>query len=369
MAGAFRAKFLGDSGQKACLLAGILLLILGNLTVSAATPSAEADKAWQIVLQQASGPGTRFHDQKEALAAARKHLDTQESALREFVRLYPDDPRAYSARIRLSSVLAASSRMQNRPALAGEAQKLLSDLENSPDTPPSVKADAGFARVSRDMENASGAPIDDAAREGILKAVRQFDATYPADRRTAGLLTEIATLYDALPGQKKALLDEAVARAKDESLRSRINDDLKRLTLLGRPLDISLLPYQGGAPIKLAESRGRVVVILFWASWSMPALHELASLKEAATEFQGQPVDFYGVSLDEDRAAMIATLKAADIQWPMQCDGHGWQGELVRALGINALPTDWVLDRRGQLVTLNARGRASDVIREALATK
>ena len=334
-----------------------------------AAPSAEADRAWQVILQQASGPGTRFHNQEEALTAARNHLDAQETALREFVRVYPDDPRAYSARIRLSSVLAAKGRITSRPALVEEAQKLLSDIETNPQTPPPVKADAGFARVSRSMENVAGHPVDDATRDGLLKAARAFDAAYPDDRRTAGLLTEVATLYDADPAQKKSLLEEAASRATDESLRGRISDDLKRLNLLGRPLELRILPWQGGAQINLGSAHGRVSVILFWASSSLPALHELARLKEVAAEFQGQPVDFYGVSLDEDRAALADTLKAADLHWPVQCDGRGWKGETVRSLGINALPTVWVLNRRGELTTLNARDNTAESILAALDAK
>ena len=167
----------------------LLVVLAVGVPVLHAAPSAAADHTWQIILQQASGPGTRFHDQAEALAAARKHLDAQEVSLREFVRVYPDDPRAYSARIRLSSVLSAKGRMANRPDLVTEAQKILSDIEADPQTPPPVKADAGFARVSRSMENVGGRPVDDLAREGLLKTVRAFDAAYPDDRRTAGLLS------------------------------------------------------------------------------------------------------------------------------------------------------------------------------------
>ena len=50
----------------------------------------------------------------------------------------------------------------------------------------------------------------------------------------------------------------------------------------------------------------------------------------------------------------------------MHCDGHAWEGELVRSLGINTLPTVWVLDRKGRLLTLNARDKAPDIIRQAL---
>ena len=33
----------------------------------------------------------------------------------------------------------------------------------------------------------------------------------------------------------------------------------------------------------------------------------------------------------------------------------GWNGPVVRALGINALPTVWVVDKAGVLRTLNAK--------------
>ena len=330
------------------------------------TPAASADQAWQVILQLAVGPGSRFHSQDEATKAAREHLDKQEATLRDFARQYPDDPRHSSAVIRLATVLAAKGKLTHQPALIAEAEKILSDLEADPATPGPVKADAGFARVSQAMGEAA-ARVDDATRDQLTLTVRKFDSDYPGDRRTSNLLTELATLYDAQPGAKKALLDEASTRTTDENVRKRINDDLRRIALLDRPLDVRLQPWDGGPPISLAAHRGRVVVLLFWASWSMPALHELARLEQDAAQFAGQPVDFLTVSLDEDRAALAATIKVADLHWPVHCDGRGWEGELVRSLGINALPTVWVLDRKGNLLTLNARDNAAETIQHALA--
>ena len=216
------------------------------------------------------------------------------------------------------------------------------------------------------MEDVSGR-VDDTARDDLLQTVRQFDTDYPADRRTPNLLTELATLFDAQPAAKKKLLEEAAGRTTDENVRKRINDDLRRIALLGKPLDLRLQPWEGGPPIDLAARRGRVVVILFWASWSLPSLHELARLEQDATQFAGKPVDFLTVSLDQDRAALASTIKVANLHWPVHCDGRGWEGELVRSVGLNALPTVWVLDQQGTLLTLNARDQAADVIRQALA--
>jgi hypothetical protein len=41
--------------------------------------------------------------------------------------------------------------------------------------------------------------------------------------------------------------------------------------------------------------------------------------------------------------------------WPINFDGKGWENAVARPLGINALPTVWILDKRGILRTLNAR--------------
>ena len=349
-----------------CRLVFLTWAFLPCSVFAAAPSSTDADHAWQLILQQAAGPGNRFHSQEEATKAAHDHLDKQEATLRDFARAYPDDPRHYSAEIRLATILAAKARLTRQPPMLAAARKILSDLEEDSATPRPVKADAGFARVSQQMEDVS-AHLDDASRDALLQTVRKFDADYPGDRRTPNLLTELATLYDAQPVQKKALLEEAASRATEENVRKRISDDLRRIALLGHPLDLRLQPFEGGPPNDLASHRGRVVVLLFWASWSMPSLHELARLEHDAGQFSGQPVDFLTVSLDEDRAALASTIKVADLHWPVYCDGKGWEGELVRSLGLNALPTVWVIDRKGNLLTLNARDQAPDLIRQALA--
>jgi protein-disulfide isomerase-like protein with CxxC motif len=360
------ATFLSQPRISTARFAAVFLLFYGPVwSAFSAGTSPEADRAWQVILEQAGGPGTRFPDQAAAMAAARSHLEKQESALREFRHRFSDDPRHYSAEIRLSAVLAARCRMTGLPSLRAEADKILADLEHDPATPAPIKADAAFARVTQGMEDGSR-HADPATRDALLRDAHAFSAAYPGDRRMAGLLAELATLYDSDPAQKSALLAEAAPQATDEGLRQRIADDQRRLALLGHPVEGRLTPWDGTPPVGLAALHGKVVVILFWASWSLPALHELAALEQAAPAFKDQPVAFVTVSLDQDRAALAATIKAADLPWPVACDYRGWKGELVRTWGINALPTVWILDRTGNLTTLNARGQEADSIRAAL---
>ena len=74
-----------------------------------------------------------------------------------------------------------------------------------------------------------------------------------------------------------------------------------------------------------------------------------------------------GVSLDQDRADLVAALKTLNIDWPVAFDGKGWQNALARQFGINSLPTLWLIDRQGRLQTLNARDNYQFRIKELLS--
>jgi hypothetical protein len=60
--------------------------------------------------------------------------------------------------------------------------------------------------------------------------------------------------------------------------------------------------------------------------------------------------------------AVPALLADHRVPWPVYCDGCGRQGELVRSLGINAIPDLWIVDRDGILRTLDAKQDAEALI-------
>lgn len=377
---------------------------------NAASPTA-ADRDWRVILALDVGPSGQPRDREQALTLARAHLARQEAALKRFTEAYPTDARRFEARVRLADILSAEARLPG-PTMSGRvaaerrlaATRQLDLVETSSAAPAAVKTEAAYARVRQLMQDhvnggleepgtgitTGGQASAEVRREALRRAIRGFDAAHPGDRRTPALLLELATLYDVRPAEKRALLDEVLARTSsaegDAETRARAGDDLRRLALLnGRPVDLRLPPsVHGGGREKergsnpttasaisaadLATHRGRVVVLFFWASWSAPALRELAWLQTVAAKFDPRQVEFLSVSLDEDPAALAAAVRAARVDWPVHCDGHGWEGVAVRAVGLNALPTTWVLGRDGTLLTLNARGptAAEDAIRQAL---
>jgi hypothetical protein len=75
------------------------------------------------------------------------------------------------------------------------------------------------------------------------------------------------------------------------------------------------------------------------------------------------------VSLDESKKTLDSRLRELRANWPTHFDGMGWRSPLARRLGINALPSVWILDKRGILRTINARSTYETWIRQLLGER
>jgi len=207
---------------------------------------------------------------------------------------------------------------------------------------------------------------DSETRDALLSYVQKFEKDYPADHRSADLLAEVASLYDDQPKQKRELLNEAFQNADSDETKQRINDDLKRLDMLGKPLDLKFDSAQGDA-VDIASFRGKVVLVYFFAAWSSPSVQGLVEVKGIEDQFPKAKFQVIGISLDKTKEGMQAlTTKAGLKDVPIFFDGKGWESPLVRSLGINALPTVWLVDPQGNLRVLNAVNNTESLIRELM---
>jgi hypothetical protein len=62
-------------------------------------------------------------------------------------------------------------------------------------------------------------------------------------------------------------------------------------------------------------------------------------------------------------------MKSLHLIWPTAFDGQGWQNAIARKFGINTLPTLWLIDRKGNLASLNARDSYQLKVNELLLNK
>ncbi|MEI6033836.1 MAG: TlpA disulfide reductase family protein [Verrucomicrobiae bacterium] len=322
---------------------------------------AGADEEWSAIVALDAGPGKPPSTREAARLQARSHFSKHQKLIEGFLSRYPGDPRAFDARLRLAAILAAAGKMDNVQSQVDEAMRLLAGLEKSSGTPQEIRADAGFRRVSLYLQSLAGR--ENEMRGSIVEAARGFVAKFPGDRRGPRLLVEAATVCDSDPALKRELLSEARAQSKDEVLSRRISDDLSRLSLLDRPLHMKFPTLQGGSFDSDAES-GNVVVIVFWSAESPHCLLWMQEFRRTLAKLPKDNLRVASVSLDTNKNVLVQRMKEFQIEaWPTDFDGRGWDNAIARPLGINSLPTVFVLDKSGVLRALNARDRCDLWIR------
>jgi Thioredoxin-like len=338
-------------------------LALCCILLLAEVSRAGVDEDWAAIAALDAGPGKKPTSMDDARQLARAHLSRQQTALEAFLARYPKDAHAFDARARLAAVWATEGAMDGDQAQVDKALRTLADLEKTPDAPFEKRADVGFLRVSVFMQskNTPGG----GGRDAIVLAARNYAAMYPGDRRGPRLLVEAATLCDDTPKLKRDLLNQALATTREEPLKQRIADDFKRLDQLGKPLSLHLTSVRG-PDVDLAALRGKVVVLVFWAASSPHSLIWLRDFYIACSDLPQDQLRVVTVSVDDDRAELDKRLPLLPPNWPVQFDGKGWQGSVVRSLGINALPSVWILDKKGVVCTINGKENYQTWIRQLL---
>jgi thiol-disulfide isomerase/thioredoxin len=156
---------------------------------------------------------------------------------------------------------------------------------------------------------------------------------------TAGLGDLMLSAYDDSRAAVQADKPEAAEHNKD----------------VADPLQFSLRRVDGGGPVKLAESHGKVVVLNFWTTWCAYCNQMETMLAGVRTKFSGrEDVIFVALNADEDESAVAPFLQS-------QKPG----GTLVFADGVNkafhveSIPTVLVLDKAGK-IAYRTQGFAPD---------
>lgn len=131
--------------------------------------------------------------------------------------------------------------------------------------------------------------------------------------------------------------------------------------------DFALPDLQGNIR-RLSDFQGRVVLLNFWATWCPPCRAEMPSMETLYQTYHDQGFEILAVSSDVQGAAIVQPfMQGYALSFPALLDTTG---RVNSRYGVRSIPTSYVLDRRGRVVSreLGARNWANAEARALIAS-
>lgn len=106
------------------------------------------------------------------------------------------------------------------------------------------------------------------------------------------------------------------------------------------------LTTTSGQPISLANYRGYVLVMDFFATWCVPCREAIPHLNDLNRKYGKQGLQVLGVSVDEGNDREVKDFIAARrISYPVAIAGEDLQADY----GLRSIPTVYVINKRGMV--------------------
>jgi len=143
-----------------------------------------------------------------------------------------------------------------------------------------------------------------------------------------------------------------------------------RLKVGAEPLPISGKDLSGKA-VTLAEYKGKVLLLDFWATWCGPCVAELPNVIAAYGKYHSKGFEIVGISLDQADARPKLEKFIADkkMPWRQIYDGKFWEAANAQAYGVQSIPFTLLIGKDGKIAAVGARGEALDPAIDAALKK
>lgn len=199
----------------------------------------------------------------------------------------------------------------------------------------------------------------------IEQALDAYAQKYPGHPNSTVLAFVTAGMIEPYDLDRAKRMYQQVKDSRDYQYAFPAENTLKQLDWLGKSVSIQFTDIDG-RPVNIAQMKGKIVLIDFWATWCHPCVREIPKVVQLYKKYHKKGLEIIGISFDEDQDLLNRMIEQKKISWPQYFDGKQWGNKFGQEFGITALPTMWLIDKTGNIADVHAAVGLEDKIAELL---
>ena len=193
-------------------------------------------------------------------------------------------------------------------------------------------------------------------------AEKELDMIYVKNNPNSIIAANLLSIYSSTWGKEKSseLYENLSANIKNTSYGKTIHDFIilnKDIKIGGKFADFEQL-NSTGKKIKLSAIKGKYILLEFWGSWCGPCREENPNLVKTYNAYKSKGFEILGVAADNNKEQWLKAIKDDQLPWENVCDLQGDKNAAALIYGINAYPTNFLIDEKGIIIAKNLRGDA-----------
>lgn len=106
------------------------------------------------------------------------------------------------------------------------------------------------------------------------------------------------------------------------------------------------LPSREGQAVSLAEQKGKVVMVNFWATWCVPCRQEMPHLQALYERYEGLGFELLAVNVEDNPEGARKWLAETPVTFPVLFDA---KNEVSKLYKVTAMPSTVLIGRDGNL--------------------
>ena len=207
-----------------------------------------------------------------------------------------------------------------------------------------------------------------AAQEQWLASLEKFVQTFPKSEDAPDALLQLAVNHE-LSGSKDdavSFFTQLAGNYTDTPQGKRAAGAMRRLQLTGKGMPLSGTDM-AGRTVNAETYRGKLLLIVFWASWSGEFEDAVPALNGLYQQYRSQGFEVVGVNLDPQAAAAKPFLQQNKISWNSIFQPGVFDSPLAQQYGILTVPTMFLIGRDGKVIGNNlSLTEVKDALRKQL---